>query len=376
MFRARAIAIPVALGVAVGVALPCRASPVDDAYIAGYAAAILERDFKVSPVAVDVRDGVVTLREEAVPAALRADAIAALSRIRGVHRVELATAPRQPSAGESAPSASTRGPAASEPATALASAGWSFLPGRRLFDPLTADPRWPHFGASFQHINGSPELGSATAVSLGEVIPLLENPAPGGGRWQIGILGAVFALFDRGSESQDLINNDYFIGVPVSWRSGSWSAQARYYHQSSHLGDEFLLRGTGVPRVNLSFDVADLLLSLDVDDRFRVYGGGGAILRSEPKLHKLLAELGGEYVGGRPFFYGLLRPVAAIDLQAREFQDWTPDLSMRAGVQLDSPSAPGRNVQLLLEYYRGKSPYGQFFNEDIEAIGVGAHFHF
>lgn len=366
-FRAWAIAILIGFGVALDAALPCRASPADDAYIAGYAAAILERDFMASSAVVDVRDGVVRLREESMPPALRPAAIAALSRIPGVRRVELAAAPSEPSGGDHPPS---------EPAQVSASAGLSILPSRRLFEPLTADPRWPHFGASFLHINGSPEVESGTVVSLGESIPLLETPAPGGGRWQIGILGAVFSLFDRGSASQDLINNDYFVGVPVSWRRDRWSAQARYYHQSSHLGDELLLRGTGLRRVNFSLDTVDFLLSRDVDDRFRVYGGGGVIVRSEPTLDKLLAQLGGEYVGSRPFLYGLLRPVAAIDLQAREFQEWTPDLSLRAGVQIDSPFAIGRKVQLLIEYYRGKSPYGQFFNQNIESYGVGVHFYF
>jgi hypothetical protein len=33
-------------------------------------------------------------------------------------------------------------------------------------------------------------------------------------------------------------------------------------------------------------------------------------------------------------------------------------------------------VQLLIEYYNGKSPNGQFLNESIEYYGVGAHFYF
>jgi hypothetical protein len=239
-----------------------------------------------------------------------------------------------------------------------------------------ADPRWPHFSASFQNVSGSPELESGAAVSFGGVFPLLEDDAPWGGRWQIGVLGSVFALFDRASVSQDLINNDYFVGVPINWRKGRWSAQARYYHQSSHLGDEFLLRGTGTPRINLSFEVADLRLSYDIDEEFRVYGGGGRVLRSEPHLHPWLAQLGGEYTADWTFLRDTLRPVAGLDLQAREFQDWTPDLSLRAGVQLDNRLVAGRKVQLLLEYYNGKSPNGQFFQEDIEYLAVGAHFYF
>src|SRR5207244_1963725 len=85
----------------------------------------------------------------------------------------------------------------------------------------------PHFGASFVHLNNAAELESGAAVSFGETVPLLETDAPlAGGRLQIGILASVFSLFDTGSQSEDLIDTDYFIGVPVSWRKGRGSRPA------------------------------------------------------------------------------------------------------------------------------------------------------
>src|SRR5258708_32628455 len=203
--------------------------------------------------------------------------------------------------------------------------GLAVLPGRKLFDPLIADPRTPHFGASFVHLNNAAELESGAAASFGETVPLLETDASlAGGRLQIGILASVFALFDTGSQSEDLIDTDYSIGVPVSWRKGRWSAQARYLHQSSHLGDELLLRPSHPQRVNLSFEQADLTASYDLSDALRLYGGGGAILRSEPHREHLLAQLGGEYGAGWRFFCDYLRPVAGLDLQARQSQHPQP----------------------------------------------------
>jgi hypothetical protein len=35
-----------------------------------------------------------------------------------------------------------------------------------------------------------------------------------------------------------------------------------------------------------------------------------------------------------------------------------------------------RKIQLLLEYYNGHSPNGQFFDRKIEYIGTGIHLHF
>lgn len=35
-----------------------------------------------------------------------------------------------------------------------------------------------------------------------------------------------------------------------------------------------------------------------------------------------------------------------------------------------------RNLQILVEYFNGHSPSGQFYRDKIEYIGLGAHFHF
>ena len=52
----------------------------------------------------------------------------------------------------------------------------------------------------------------------------------------------------------------------------------RLFHQSSHLGDEFLLR-TQTQRVNLSYESVDLRFSYEIGDVLRLYGGGGLPLR-------------------------------------------------------------------------------------------------
>jgi hypothetical protein len=363
------------------------ATPVEDAYIAGYAAAILDQDLQLRGTSVSVHDGVVTVERADLDAAARRRAAAVLGKIRNVKQVTFAGVPAPPpQAPTIAAAPSTVPPTAMQsesPATAdarkapVADERLVLLPGRKLFDPLIADLRTPHFGASFVHLNHAAELESGGAVSLGETVPLLETDAPfAGGRLQLGLLASVFSLFDTGSASEDLIDSDYLIGVPVSWRKGRWSAQARYLHQSSHLGDELLLRPSHPRRVNLSFEQADLTASYDFSDALRLYGGGGAILRSEPHREHLLAQLGGEYGAGWRFFCDYLRPVAGLDLQARESQHWQPDFSLRAGVEIASPFAIGRKLQFMLEYYNGKSPWGQFLQNNIEYYGLGTHFYF
>jgi hypothetical protein len=362
---------------------PAEASPLEDAYISGYAAALLDSDSRLRGTAVSVHDGMVIVERADLGTEERRRAMAILGKIPNVKQVIFA-APEAPArapaiaaaASPAAPAQPIAQPAAAQPASSTGE-GLILIPGRKLFEPLIADPRTPHFGASFIHLNNASELESGAAVSFGESIPLLETDAPLiGGQMQVGLLAALFSLFDAGSKSEDLIDSDYLVGVPVSWRLDRWSAQLRYLHQSSHLGDELLLRPSHSQRVNLSFEQADLIGSYQLDDEFRLYGGGGAILRSEPHRQHLLAQLGSEYGAAWRVLYGYLRPVAGIDLQARESQRWQPDLSLRAGVELDSPFPLGRKLQLMLEYYNGKSPWGQFLQNNVEYYGIGTHFYF
>ena len=51
------------------------------------------------------------------------------------------------------------------------------------------------------------------------------------------------------------------------------------------------------------------------------------------------------------------------------------DVSVRAGIQIDGVLLT-RKLQILLEYFNGHSPNGQFYKDKIEYFGIGTHFHF
>lgn len=253
------------------------------------------------------------------------------------------------------------------------------LPRQVLFDPLLADPRWPHFSAAWQDWGGRNGLDRVAAVSLGDAFSFYQAPAFDG-RWGIGLQAAVFALFDLEAPSKDLVNADYWVGLPLAWRSGDWEALARFYHQSSHLGDEYLLRSgeNRRSRLNLSYEAVDLKLSRHFFDRaLRLYGGAGILFDQEPEdLKAGLAQWGMELRGPRTFARDLLRPVAAVDFQSLEETGWNVDVSARLGVELTSTQDSDYVVQLMLEYYRGRNPNGQFYTRETEFWGLGVHAYF
>jgi len=350
-----------------------RADVLEDRYILGYATAVLEQQFKAQVGSLQVKDGVVLIQAKDVPAPDRDKIVEALKKISGVVRVDIADVPAnlpppKPTSTEttSAVSLGETTPKKGE-----------FLPLGRLFDPLIADPRTPHFSAAYQEYKHDSELETVAAVSLGMPVAIYEGNFPGAGRWQVGIEGAVFSIFDLDAPSADLINADYWLGFPLSYRWNNFSSMLRLYHQSSHLGDEYLLRNR-TNRVNVSYEGVDLRLSYDLFKKVvRVYGGGGYIIRKEPDdLERLSAQAGMEIRSPWAFLGQHFRPVAGLDVQTREESDWNLDWSARAGLQFESEKLRDRNLQLMLEYYRGSSPNGQFFERRIEYWAIGIHFYF
>jgi uncharacterized protein DUF1207 len=251
------------------------------------------------------------------------------------------------------------------------------LPQGDIFCPLVADPKairsfvsylWGKFPTSEQTLH----LGSV-GVGDGFALVRLGGPAPGEGL-QLGLEAAVFAQFDLDSPSDDLLNADYLVGLPLTYRYAGFSARARVYHQSSHLGDELLLRADSeIRRMNLSFESVELVLSQELGP-FRVYAGGEYLLNRKPStLDPKLVHAGAEARVGPTRG---LRLVAAADVKSTEQQEWRPALSVRAGVEAAwwrSEGHPPRIWSLLGEYYDGPSPYGQFFLESTRYAGVGFH---
>ena len=261
--------------------------------------------------------------------------------------------------------------------------GYVGLPSGNVFCPLIADPKaMRSFLSYLQEAESVDSIEHVGSVGISDAFGL--------GRWggnarsdgvQLSLEGAIFAHFDLGSSSYDLINADYLVGLPLTMRKGGFSTRLRVYHQSSHLGDELLLRRNELERENISFEAADFILSIDAS-ALRLYGGGEYIFNRAPKdLEHYVAQGGVELRPATTLLrfgrIGFLRFLAAVDLKASQQHDWDPSVSARAGFEIDRPftgELPARSWSILFESYRGPSPYGQFFRQKVRLIGVGAFF--
>ena len=349
----------------------------DDSYIAGYAAGVLKRDFKLELSSLVVRNGVITVPMGDLAEKDRVQILRVLSEIPGVTAVEpLESTNQQTLAASSAPD--EPGTTETVPATNSPVFPTGFLPTGHLFKPLLADPRWAHFSAAYRNYIGDNIDGNNNgSVSFGETIPFYRaNLGQSIVQWETGLQAGVFSDFNLDARSSDLINTDFIASVYSSVRARQFSAFARVFHQSSHLGDEFLLR-TSLERVNLSYEGADLKLSYELPYGVRVYGGGGGIFHKNPSTIKPWStQYGIEFRSPWRIDFAALRPILAVDIKNHQQNNWNTDVSARAGVQFDNVQAFGRKLQFLVEYFNGNSPTGQFYKEKVEYLGFGAHYHF
>lgn len=257
------------------------------------------------------------------------------------------------------------------------------FPGDDVFRPLFADPKQPQFFATYQsvRVRDAKTAANVGSVGFGENFGF-HTSRRGCDGWQVGILAGVFAQFDLDAPSSDLINADYVFGIPLSWRNGAWSSRVRLYHQSSHVGDEFLLGRPGFNRVNLSFEEVEALLSYDYQ-WLRVYGGAGYLLHREPDLDRSRAQWGLELRGPTVRSPVLTRelpglqmtPLLGADFKAFDELDWTVNSNVVAGLEWSREGAP-RRFRILVNYYHGFNPYGQFFAQKIESVGAGLYLAF
>ncbi|MDD5323391.1 MAG: DUF1207 domain-containing protein [Methylococcales bacterium] len=352
----------------------------DDSYIAGYAAGVLKHDLNLDMPSLIVRDGVITLPAGSLEAADRDKAVQLLSEIPGVNAVKVSEATSQQSVDDPSTSVQIAGDETVS-ATESIILPTGLLPKGHLFKPLLADPRWPHFSAAYRnYLSDNFDGHNIASVSFGETIPFYRsNFGQSTVQWEAGLQAGVFSDFNLDASSSDLVNTDFIASVYSSMRAGQFSAFGRIYHQSSHLGDEFLLRkvNTKFERVNLSYEGADLRLSYELPYGVRVYGGGGGLFHTEPsELKPWSVQYGVEFRSPWRIDFASMRPIVAADIKNYEENNWNTDVSARAGVEFDNLQVLGRKLQILGEYYNGYTPSGQFYKNKVEYLGVGAHFYF
>jgi hypothetical protein len=251
-----------------------------------------------------------------------------------------------------------------------------WFPGSAPFRPLIADAKEPRFVAGLGRtwfrpgeLAGQNPTGNINAayVGFGDSFGIRGWRDARCNGLQVGIFGAVFSQFDLSSPAENLINSDFQVGIPLTWRAGRWSGRLRAYHQSSHLGDDFLLFNNHVRREVLSFEAIDALVAYS-GRWWRLYGGPGVLIHSVNDLAPLYAQAGAEM---RAHFWrfgsdgsGAFVPLAGADVFVLQERNWGPTITAKAGIEWHANDRSNRRLRMMLVFLEGFFPYSQYFDTD------------
>ncbi len=209
----------------------------------------------------------------------------------------------------------------------------------------------------------TPDTGEAFyALKLGSLFGIVRVAD-----WRFGIDAGFLGLFDI-DQGYDNLGWDGNYGVMITHPVGKRvAARVAWLHTSSHVGDEFAER-TGRTRIGYTRQELALGLSWRPGSAWRLYGEYGYGLgdsADDPGQPGRL-QAGAEWEHGARW-----GPYAAMDVQAWQERDWNADLAIQAGFAFRDE---GRRWRLGLEYYDGRVPIGEFFNDDLRHLAVGLFF--
>jgi hypothetical protein len=244
------------------------------------------------------------------------------------------------------------------------------IPKNDLFIPLVADPRESKYSITYKYFNvRKGDNFNAGVVSFGDHFPIVNLVPNDRSLVQFGIDGSLFSTFDIDVESKDLLNSDFIFGLWAAYRQDALSTRLRLYHNSSHLGDEFVIKNPDRARENSSYEELEITASYEWMYA-RAYIGTGAIIRTKHSIKPWTIQTGLEF--RLPIENASYEIIAASDIQVRERQHWGADQTYHIGLRWGK--ANERHIRIVSEIATGFFPDGQFFEERLSYFGLGIYF--
>lgn len=184
--------------------------------------------------------------------------------------------------------------------------------------------------------------------------------------WQFDLEGAAMPRVDLYNYS-DLESADFRAGFLSTWRYGPNCYKVGYYHLSSHLGDEYLIRNPGYNRLNYVRDSAIIGYTRFLTSDIQAYGEVAYAFNHEDGAEPLELQYGLQY---SPMVFGLRgAPFAAINGHTRQDFGYITSVNIAAGWQWRGYS--NHTYRLGFQYYTGPAMQWEFAGKRETLTGAG-----
>lgn len=257
----------------------------------------------------------------------------------------------------------------SEPLGLNADEPWTLqvLPAGLIYRSYLAGAKEPRFASQWVH---EKDLGWIWDVALGGRVGLLRYGTedallPDG--WQLDMEGAGLPRLDM-QNSCDVMAADFRFGVPVTYGRGPFRMKFGYYHLSSHLGDEYMIKNPGAQRINYSRDALVWGNSYYVTANLRAYAEAAWAFQSDGGAEPWEFQFGVDY---SPMRRNGLRgdPFVALNTHLREDVNFGGNVVVQTGWQWRGET--GQLFRLGMHFFAGKSDQFEFFNQHEKKLGLG-----
>ena len=185
--------------------------------------------------------------------------------------------------------------------------------------------------------------------------------------WELQLEGAGMLRLNL-DRNWDLEAVDFRFGVPLIYAEGNRQWKFAYYHLSSHLGDEFLVRNPTFMRLNFSRDTLVAAYSIFPRPAWRWYAEAGWAFYANEGTEPWEFQFGFDFAQPGPTG-SRGTPFVAVNGHLREEVNFGGNLVAQAGWLWRGRS--GRVVRTGLHYFNGKSNQFEFFNQFEQQIGWG-----
>jgi len=250
---------------------------------------------------------------------------------------------------------------------------WTVLPDGLLWHSYLAGLHEPRISTVFL---GDDDENGYWDATLGGRVGLLRYGTPqsvGGRGWQWDVEGGVITRLNI-LESEDVDSMDYRFGTILTTRQGEWGAKLGYFHISSHVGDEYMVRNPTYQRVNYVTESLVGALSYHPNQRWRLYGELAIAVKRSGGAKPLQFQTGFEYIAS-PKTRTSGSPFTAMNVDLREAVDFDPSVSIQTGWQWQGTYSE-RRFRTGLQYFHGPSSQFQFLRNVEHHLGFGVWYDY
>ncbi len=255
---------------------------------------------------------------------------------------------------------------------------WRLFPDGLIFPSFLAGVNESRMGGVW---NNDKDLGWVWDITLGGRAPLLRygnkstlNPEG----WQLDIEGSVHLRLDLENE-MDMDANDFRFGVPISYGTKTWQIRFGYYHVSSHMGDERMLRleSLGQPHKRINYHREALIFGYAYKPRqdVRLYFEADFAADRGECTKKWHFQFGAEYSPKYPADGFRGTPFAAINVMLLEERHFDGNITAQLGWQWRG--SRNQIFRVGVQYFGGVSEqYEHIMGRREHKVGLGFWYDF